>query len=323
VKPTPPSAENVDLNGVATKWLDLFGKNQAAAISLIKPLHTVISAAVAKKCAEYAAIAASTAAASASTATSVSLSATPVGHRWLLPEPLLLTSNFALPAMFTSQYLETAFVPFSSAAASGAAAMSSSTLSSNAASAAPTPFPKGSCSLKFESVLSASHRRLLFNVSVLQSKERLVLKFAKVTESAKRERERIERVVNLFSDALKAHQDRVRLPIGFVDVYNPIIVSRWWPGRSLNGVGLNVEDCEKVCAILEQQIWPVLDAMANQGYFYLDLWAGNVMVDDSLESAWLIDFEGVVTDKVEGGSPIDVQKSALLNRVKENKLFYE
>jgi hypothetical protein len=88
VKPTPPSAENVDLNGVATKWLDLFGKNQAAAISLIKPLHTVISAAVAKKCAEYAAIAASTAAASASTATSVSLSATPVGHRWLLPEPL-------------------------------------------------------------------------------------------------------------------------------------------------------------------------------------------------------------------------------------------
>lgn len=28
--------------------------------------------------------------------------------------------------------------------------------------------------------------------------------------------------------------------------------------------------------------------------FYHDLWLGNVMVDEQLENAWLIDFEGAV-----------------------------
>jgi hypothetical protein len=43
------------------------------------------------------------------------------------------------------------------------------------------------------------------------------------------------------------------------------------------------------------QIWPVVDALAANGFYYIDLHAGNVMVDEALENAWLIDFEGAIT----------------------------
>lgn len=54
------------------------------------------------------------------------------------------------------------------------------------------PLPQGSCSLTFESVVAASRRRVLLKVSVLESKECLVLKLAKVDASARREVERIK-----------------------------------------------------------------------------------------------------------------------------------
>ena len=62
-----------------------------------------------------------------------------------------------------------------------------------------------------------------------------------------------------------------------------------------------------VRALLEQQIKPVVDAMIATGRFHCDLHAGNVMVDDELANAWLIDFEGVLTEKdAEAGSPTRV-----------------
>jgi predicted unusual protein kinase regulating ubiquinone biosynthesis (AarF/ABC1/UbiB family) len=82
-----------------------------------------------------------------------------------------------------------------------------------------------------------------------------------------------------------------------------------------------------VC-LLKAQIWPLIDAMAVHGVYYVDLHAGNVMVDEQLENAWLIDFECAIDESRKPGEPVDEvglraaiedQKSALLTIFTNNR----
>jgi hypothetical protein len=96
----------------------------------------------------------------------------------------------------------------------------------------------------------------------------------------------------------------VRLPVGYFGDSKPIVVSDVWAGRSLNRGWLRDDRREKVRELLTSQIWPVIDAMADRGIYYVDLHAGNVMVDEQLENAWLIDFEGAIDVSGKPGSPM-------------------
>jgi hypothetical protein len=188
--------------------------------------------------------------------------------------PLTIKSNFQLPAPFQTSgaMLAGAFRPFSGQHA--------------------PPFPDGPCQIQFEAVVAVTPRRFLLKARVGNSE--LVLKISRDVSSIERERGRTGRICALFAGSLSAHCERVRLPIGYFGNRKPIIVSKVWAGRSLNR-GWPRNDCrEKVRNLLTSQIWPLIDAMANEGAFYVDLHAGNVMVDEQLENAWLIDFEGAI-----------------------------
>jgi predicted unusual protein kinase regulating ubiquinone biosynthesis (AarF/ABC1/UbiB family) len=118
----------------------------------------------------------------------------------------------------------------------------------------------------------------------------------------------------------------VRLPLGCIDGEWPVLVSDVWPGRSLNvGCPSDKATREKVRALLERQIWPVVDLLATNGFYYIDLHAGNVMVDEALENAWLIDFEGAIavaemaeeTTTEQLSDAVAAQKADLLKRFEE------
>lgn len=104
--------------------------------------------------------------------------------------------------------------------------------------------------LVFESVVSASQRRVLFKVRVVETKKCLVLKFAKDLVSGDLERQRVERAVALFSSKLQSHRQRVRFPIGTLGTIHSIIVSEWWDGRSLHGAWVKRADFAKVRKLL-------------------------------------------------------------------------
>lgn len=146
---------------------------------------------------------------------------------------------------------------------------------------------------------------MVCRVQLGATERRLVRKFASSIASILRERDRVKRVCQLFaSGALRAYRDRVHLPLGCIDGRWPVLLSDVWPGRSLN-VGCPSDNAarKKVRALLERQIFPVVDALAANGVYYIDLHAGNVMVDEALENAWLIDFEGAVEVAEIAGSP--------------------
>ena len=143
--------------------------------------------------------------------------------------------------------------------------------------------------------------------------------------SIARERDRTQRICALFAGPLSAHRGRVRLPVGYFGESKPIVVSEVWAGRSLNRGWLrDPTHRNKVRDLLVSQIWPAIDAMADQGTYYVDLHAGNVMVDEQLENAWLIDFEGAIDAREKPGSPMralaePVDESGLLAAIAERK----
>jgi hypothetical protein len=269
VTPTSPRADQLR-RGVG-KWIDAFaGSSRELAISLLKPIHQVIQHVV-----HHHSLAA--------------LPAVEAAKPWRMPTPLMIASSFALPPplLAAATVLEDTYAPFE-----GATALSFA----------------GDCTIKFEAVLGATERRMVCRVQLGATERRLVLKFASSIASIVCERDRVKRVCQLFaSGALHSHRDRVRLPLGCIDGRWPVLVSDVWPGRSLN-VGCPSDNAtrKKVRELLERQIWPVVDALAANGVFYVDLHAGNVMVDEVLENAWLIDFEGAVEVAEIAGSPTEV-----------------
>jgi hypothetical protein len=293
VLPKAPKADALAEAGSA--WRDAF-ETGADAISLLKPIHAVMKHIV--KNHPLAATASAVVAASTSSASTASPAAE---SPFLEAIPLTIKSNFQLPAPFQTSgaMLAAAFRPFPGQHA--------------------PQFPDGPCQIQFEAVVAVTPRRFLLKARVGDSE--LVLKFADRVASALLERDRTGRICALFAGSLSAHCERVRLPIGYFGDRKPIIVSKVWAGRSLNR-GWPRNDCrEKVRNLLTSQIWPLIDAMAVQGAFYVDLHAGNVMVDEQLENAWLIDFECAIDESRKPGEPVDEvglraaiedQKSALL-----------
>jgi hypothetical protein len=270
VTPTLPNADQ--LRRGRGKWTDAFaGSSREHAISLLKPIHQVMQHVV-----RHHALAAAPAA---------STTAEP----WRMPTPLMIASSFALPPPFpaTAAVLAGTFAAFDGAEA---------------------PTFAGDCTIKFEAVLAATDRRMVCRVQVGATERRLVLKFGSAVASIVRERDRVKRVCELLAGgALQAHRDHVRLPLGCINGEWPVLVSDVWPGRSLNvGCPSNNATRQKVRALLERQIWPVINALAAQGVYYVDLHAGNVMVDEALENAWLLDFEGAVEVAEVAGSPTRV-----------------
>jgi hypothetical protein len=272
VLPKAPKLAKAD-----STWRDAF-ETGADAISLLKPIHAVMKHIV--KNHPLAATASAVVAASTSSASTASPAAK---SPFLEAIPLTIKSNFQLPAPFQTSgaMLAAAFRPFPGHDA--------------------PQFPDGPCQIQFEAVVAVTHRRFLLKARVGNTE--LVLKFADRVASALLERDRTGRICALFAGSLSAHCERVRLPIGYFGDGKPIIVSKVWAGRSLNR-GWPRNDCrEKVRNLLTSQIWPLIDAMANEGAFYVDLHAGNVMVDEQLENAWLIDFEGAIDVRAKPGSP--------------------
>jgi hypothetical protein len=162
---------------------------------------------------------------------------------WRMPTPLMIASSFALPPPFpvAATVLAGTFAAFD-----GAAALTFA----------------GDCTIKFEAVLAATDRRMVCRVQLGATERRLVLKFGSTVASIVRERDRVKRVCELFAGgALQAHRDRVRLPLGCINGEWPVLVSDVWLGRSLN-VGCPSDNAtrKKVRALLERQIWPVVDA---------------------------------------------------------------
>jgi hypothetical protein len=120
---------------------------------------------------------------------------------------------------------------------------------------------------------------------------------------------------------------RVRLPLGCINGEWPVLVSDVWSGRSLN-VGCPSDNAtrEKVQrAARGANLARRSTRSPRKASIYVDLHAGNVMVDEALENAWLIDFEGAVAAAEVAGSPtqvaeeqlraaLDAQKADLLKR---------
>ena len=160
----------------------------------------------------------------------------------------------------------------------------------------------GNFSFVFVSVVAATERRLLVRVNL--GDRQLVFKFAYTASSAVRECNRVGKICEVFAgDDMAAHREHVRLPIGYIGGIKPVLVSDVWPGHSLaRGVPADSNAREKVRNLLESQIWPVIDALAAKDIYYVDLHAGNVMVDDALANAWLIDFEGAIAAGSAAGS---------------------
>jgi hypothetical protein len=300
VQPTAPNAEVLAKAG--STWRSAF--TDGGAISLLKPIHAVMkhivknhplaaaastsSAAIAST--SSAAIASTSSAATASTSSAATASTSsaataPVAESPFMEAfPLMIKSNFQLPPPFQTSgaVLAGAFRPFRGQQAPS--------------------FPDGPCTIHFEAVVAATQRRFLLKARVVNTE--LVLKFANRVESIARERDRTERICALFAGGPPQFRDRVRLPVGYFGDSKPIVVSEVWAGRSLNRGWLRDDRREKVRELLTSQIWPVIDAMADRGIYYVDLHAGNVMVDEQLENAWLIDFEGAIDVSGKPGSPM-------------------
>jgi hypothetical protein len=301
-----PVQPNVDMS-TKDKWVEGFA-SPAAAISLLKPIHRVTRHVVhmhdlgAGGSGELVALSvdASSRTTSASTTTAASSSTASAVPTWRVPRPLMAKSNFRLPAPIAvrGDALSRAFKPFG-------------------ATVAPV-FPVNT-TLNFVSVVAATERRLLCCVQLGTMK--LVLKFADNLPCGKRERDRVARIVDLFSGDLSAHRNRVRLPLGYITASVPTLVSEFWPGHSLAVGRLDDTASRKnVRTLLTEQVWPVIDAMRDKGYFYIDLHPGNVMVNDDLTEAWLIDFDGAteladaLADEEQLFAAINEQKDALLKQ---------
>lgn len=275
--PVRPKAELCSKNN----WIEAFG-SPAAAISLLKPIHKLVryivhlhdlGAAGRGELVTWSTVASSsilststTAAASSSTVSAASNNSAAVASsssnvaaavsssvapKWRVPRPLMVGSSFHLPSSIyvAGDVLSRVFKPFG---------------------VAPV-FPDDS-TIKFESVLAATQRRLVCCVRLGESENRYVLKFANSSGSALRERARVASIVNLFAGELSDRSDRVRLPIGYIDSPQAVLVSELWPGRSL-AVGCLDDNAsrEKVRDLLLTQIWPVIDAMRENGFYYIDL----------------------------------------------------
>jgi hypothetical protein len=285
---TPDAAKLKQGDKWVEQWADAFDGNLEHAISLLKPIHQVMQHVV-----RHHSFAAKM----------------PPASNWRMPTPPTIASSFALPppCRVDAAVLKGAFMAFAGAVA---------------------PTFAGDCTITYDAVLAATDRRMVCRVQLGATERRLVLKFGSTVASIARERERVERVCKLFDsdEELKAHRSRVRLPLGWINDQWPVLVSDVWSGRSLNaGCPSNHTTLEKVSALLTEQIWPVIEALAEKGIFYVDLHAGNVMVDEALENAWLIDFEGAVAAAEVAGSPtqvaeeqlraaLDAQKADLLKR---------
>jgi hypothetical protein len=301
--PVPPMAELCSKKN----WIDAF-TSPAAAVSVLMPIHQLVRHIVhmhdlgAGGRGELAAWSTDTSSNTTSASTTTAASTMPT---WRVPRPLMEKSLFCLPSSIavTGGVLSKAFVPFGETR---------------------PVFPDDS-TIKFESVLAATQRRLVCCVQLGEREKRFVLKFANSEQSALRERDRVAKIVKLFAGDLSARRNRVRLPIGYIDDRQPVLVSELWHGRSL-AVGCLDDDAsrERVRKLLETQIWPVIDDMRDKGFYYIDLHRGNVMANDDLTEAWLIDFEGAVEVAPDLGSPertanrlcaaIEEQKQALLKR---------
>ena len=267
VKPAAPNARA--LAKKTSTWSDAFD-NQADVISLLKPIHAVMSHIVRNH-----PLTASAKAAPGSAAAPA---------LWRMPTPLLIRGNFDLPKPVhtTNAVLSLAFKAFD-----GSPSLS---------------WPVGNFSFVFVSVVAATERRLLMRVNL--GDRQLVFKFAYTASSADRECDRVGKICEVFAgDDMAAHREHVRLPIGYISGIKPVLVSDVWPGHSLaRGVPADSNAREKVRNLLESQIWPVIDALAAKDIYYVDLHAGNVMVDDALAKAWLIDFEGAIAAGSAAGS---------------------
>jgi hypothetical protein len=281
VQSTAPNSEA--LAKAQSTWRSAFNTD-ADAISLLKPIHAVMkhivknhplaAAASTGIAAPTSSMAPTSSEASTSSASTAPAAESPFTEAF----PLMIKSNFQLPLPFQTSgaVLAGAFRPFHGQQA--------------------PLFPDGPCRIQFEAVVAATHRRFLLKASVGNAD--FVLKFSRDVSSIARERDRTQRICALFVDVLPQFRDRVRLPIGYFGESKPIVVSEVWAGRSLNRGLLRDDRREKVRELLTSQIWPLIDAMAARGIYYVDLHAGNVMVDEQLENAWLIDFEGAI-----GGAP--------------------
>lgn len=271
-------------------WADAFA-NTENAISLLKPIHRVIRHVVhvhdlgsgggggGELVAWPVPATTSSAAPVTSGATApVTLSSSGASApTWRVPRPLVVKSSFELPSPIpvTGALLSQVFASFSGTA---------------------PVFPADS-TIKFESILSATERRVVYCVQAGDSAERR-------QSSAVCERNRVQRVVDLFHGELSSVSGRVHLPIGYIDSEWPVLVSGLWPGRSLAAGCIDeVVSRIKVLRLLESQIFPVIMRMRERGFFYIDLHPGNVMVNDDLTEAWLIDFEGAIQVDDDRGTP--------------------